>query len=177
MRFFDQVPSQFTAFGGADGATATMVEPDRQDARAAVALFRQIYTPSEPTSAAVVLNVLKRSAAARDGPLRDPAIAELKSLRTWTTDLLAAGTGIGVSVYSGDVEKSISPAQILDAYFHGDYLHSGNARREMVERLDDVGVPRFEFYNVLRELTKVYYVVANVVDRVLAVPELLDVDA
>lgn len=45
---------------------------------------------------------------------------------------------------------------------------------EVVRRLDEVGLPRFTLYNVMRELTKAYYVIANVVDRVLSVPELLD---
>src|SRR4051794_15421130 len=83
MRFFSQVPDGFTIAGE---VPFEMNEPDTEAVRAAVSLLRQLYTASEPTSAAVVLNVLKASAHERAAAERDDAIRELKSLGAWTRD-------------------------------------------------------------------------------------------
>jgi hypothetical protein len=171
MRFFKQVPHRFTFAGAVPFA---MDEPDGEDVRAAAALFRQIYTPSEPTSVRVVLNILKKSTHERGGPLRDDAISELRDLRSWTEEILNEGIGFGIVFDHGYHQSRVKPAEILDAYFHGRYMHSGNDLTEVVRRLDEVGLPRFTLYNVMRDLTKAYYVIANVVDRVLSVPELVD---
>lgn len=174
MRFFKQVPRSFTLFAVGDEQPA-MDEPDKQDTRAAITLFRQIYTPSEPTSSAVVLNLLKRSAHEHDGPLRDAAITELKDLQAWSQETLDRGIGIGIVFDHGHAQERVSPEEILDAYFHGLYLHSGNDLRTTVERLEGIDpVPAFTLYNVMWDLCRVYYVVANVVDRVLGEPDLLD---
>jgi hypothetical protein len=124
-----------------------------------------------------VLNLLKRSAHEKAGPLRDAAISELRDLGRWTREVLARGIGIGVIFEHGDRQESVSPEEILDAYFHGRYLHSGNELSDLARRLDDVGLPRFTLYNVMRDLARAYYVIANVVDRVLVVPDLLDADS
>jgi hypothetical protein len=174
MRFFKQVPNSFTVAGE---VPFSMDEPDSQDTRAAMALLRQLYTPSEPTSAAVVLNLLKKSAHEHGGPSRDAAISELRDLGSWTREIVAAGTGIGIVFDHGETQRPIRPAEILDAYFHGKYLHGGNDLSDVVLQLDEIGVPRFTLYNVMRELARAYYVVANVVGLVLAVPELLDADS
>jgi hypothetical protein len=90
---------------------------------------------------------------------------------------LASGIGIAIIFDHGATQESVDPEAILEAYFHGLYLHSGNDLSERVRQLDAVGpMPRFTFYNVMWDLTRVYFVVANVVDRVLAEPALLDAE-
>jgi hypothetical protein len=116
MRFFEQVPHQFTV---ASDTPFSMEEADTEAVRAAVALLRQLYTPSEPTSSAVVLNIPKKSAHERAGPMREEAIKELRDLASWTREIVAAGTGIGVVFDDGDSQRNVKPAEILDADFHG----------------------------------------------------------
>jgi hypothetical protein len=153
-----------------------MDKPDTEAVRAAISLLRQLYTPTEPTSAAVLLNVLKRSAYEHAGAERDDAIQELKLLGAWTKQIVARGVGIGIVFDHGTHQQSVHPSEILDAYFHGRYLHSGNDLSELVARLDDVGLGPFTLYQVMRELAKAYWVIANGVERILAVPALLDHD-
>ena len=171
MRFFEQVPNGFTVAGA---VPFSMVEPDSQDTRAAVALLRQLYKPSEPTSAAVVLNVLKKSVREHGSPSREAAIRELRDLGSWAREIVASGTGIGLIFDHGDEQTSITPAKILDAYFHGKYLHAGNDLSDLVRQLDHVGLPRFTLYHVMRELARAYNVIANVADLALAVPKLVN---
>jgi len=174
MEFFKKVPSSFNV---APDAEVSMTEPTDEEVRAAVTLFRQIYTSTEATSAASVLKLLRRSARERDGHLSDAAIKDLRDLGRWTNEILAKGTGMGIVFDHHDRQEAVRPAEILNAYFHGHYLHSGNDLSELAERLDEVGVPRFTFYNVMRDMTRAYSVIANGIDRILAVEDLLDADA
>jgi len=174
MRFFTQVPHQFTIAGKVPFA---MDEPDTEAVFAATSLLRQLYNPREPTSAAVLLKILKRSAHEHAAAERDDAIRELRSLGAWTRDAVAKGVGIGIIFDHGTHQTTIKPAEILNAYFHGRYLHSGNDLSELVAQLDDVGLGRFTFYQVMKELAKAYWVIANGVERILAVPALVDHDS
>jgi hypothetical protein len=124
-----------------------------------------------------VLNLLKASVNDHAGPHRQAALDEVRDLGRWTKELLTAGIGIGIIFEHGDRQQSVSTEEILEAYFHGRYLHSLNDQSDMVDRLDDLdALPRFTLYNVMRNLTRAYFVIANVIDLILAVPELLDAD-
>ena len=94
----------------------------------------------------------------------------------WTKQIIDGGVGIGIVFDHGTHQTSVDPSEILDAYIHGRYLHSGNDLSELVARLDDVGLGRFTLYHVMRELAKAYWVIANGVERILAVPALVDQD-
>ena len=63
------------------------------------------------------------------------------------------------------------------AYFHGKYLHSGNPKSELARQLDELQpFPQMTLYSVMLKLRNVYWVAANVVDRILAAPDLLDAE-
>src|SRR5437763_976670 len=81
MSFYKQIPDKASLTWAGAGVLPEMDEPNDEAVRAAVTTFRQIYTPTEPSSAAVVLNILKRSIRARNAPERDEALAAIKELR------------------------------------------------------------------------------------------------
>lgn len=178
MRFFKQVPTNASIKWDENGLRGEMEEPDDESIRAAVTAFRQIYNPQEPTSVKRVMDVLSQSAHEHNGPRRDETIMAVRELRKCTRDAVSRGIGMGIVFDSGTSQRSVDPAAIVDAYFHGRYLHSGNELADEVRRLDDIGPwARFTLYHVMFESTRSYCVVANIVDRILEVPELLDCDA
>jgi hypothetical protein len=175
MRFFEQVPNSASVTHDARGARADMAEPDDEAVRAAVTAFRQIYTESEPTSAAATLNLLKRSVRARSGPNRDEALAAIRELRDWLQELLNCGIGLGIVFDNGTRQRQIDPRTILDTYFHGHYLHSGNEKSQLARLLDGLEPwARYTLYSVMWKLTQAYYVIANGAELALQTPVAAD---
>jgi hypothetical protein len=171
MRFYEQIPRNASFTWDGKGAHVDMAEPDPQDLRAAVAAFRQIYTHTEPTSAVRVLNILKRSIRGRNAPRRDEALAALKELREWPGEILDRGIGLGIAFDNGKTAQGIDPRKILDAYFHGQYIHSGNQKTKLAKQLDDLQPwPRYTLYTVMGQLTQAYWVIANVAELALKTP-------
>jgi hypothetical protein len=178
MRFFKQVPKTAMLNIGGTAPHSDMEEPDDEDLSAAISQFRQIYNPHEPHSFSKAMKLLKKSAHERNGPLRSAAIADLDGHVDAAREALEAGIGIGIVFDEGSKQRDMDPSKILDAYFHGQYLHSGNEKSELARRLDDLPpFPRLTLYHVMLALRNVYWIAANAVDRVLAVPALLDTDA
>ncbi len=176
--FFEQVPKHASTIIDERGMTAEMDEPDDEAVRAAVSAFRQIYTETEPTSAAGLLNLLHRSVRQRGSSERQEALAAISVLKGWMSDTVSAGIGFGIVFDHGHKQHAVDPREILDAYFHGHYLHSGNEKSELVRRLDDLQPwARYTLYNVMWALTRVYWVIANNVELILNTPTLLDADA
>ena len=153
---------------------AEMAEPDDEAVRAAVTLFRQLYSPSEPSSFNAVL---KRSAHEHGGARRDETIAALDEHISSARDAVNAGIGVGIVFERGDEQQPIGPREIIDAYVHGHYLHARNDKSDLARRLDGLQPwARYTLYTVMLALRNVYWVAANVVDRVLAEPALLNAD-
>jgi hypothetical protein len=125
------------------------------------------------------MNLLKRTAHEKNGPLRNPAIAELDQHIQSERDALRAGIGMGIVFEDGSGnQRAIDTRTIIDVYFHGQYLHSGNPKSELARQLDDLQPwPRMTLYSVMLKLRNVYWIGANVVDRALAAADLLDADA
>jgi hypothetical protein len=177
MRFFEEVPQQATQTIGANGLGSEMEEPDDEAVRSAITQFRQIYSHGEPHSFNKAINTLKKSAHGHGGPHRDEAIELLDGHLQAGKAALKGGIGLGIVFETPDGQRPIDPETILDAYFHGYYLHSGNEKSDLTRRLDELQPwPRYTLYTVMLQLRNVYWMAANAVDRVLVVPELLDAD-
>jgi hypothetical protein len=89
-------------------------------------------------------------------------------------DAVNWGIGVGIVFESPDADQDIGPREIIDAYFHGYYLHSGNDKSDLAKRLDDLEPwPRFTLYTVMLRLHNVYWAAANAAERPLDVPALI----
>jgi hypothetical protein len=124
MSFFEQVPKSASITYDESGTRSEMEEPNDEAVRAAITAFRQIYTKTEPTSAAVALNILERSIRARKGAQQAHARAAIKELRHWLTEIVDRGIGLGIVFERPGGSDPVPPLKILDTYFHGRYLHS-----------------------------------------------------
>jgi len=176
MKFFAQVPSRASWKVSEEGVSSNMTKPDDEALRAAITQFRQIYNPNEPHSFDKTIKLLKRSAHERNGPLRDAAITQLDGFIEAERHFLA-GIGVGIVFDDGITQRSINPQTVLDAYFHGMYLHSGNDKSKLARQLDDLEPwGRLTLYSVMLGLRNVYWMTANVVDRVLRVGAILDTE-
>ncbi|HEX3804789.1 MAG TPA: hypothetical protein VHV75_18335 [Solirubrobacteraceae bacterium] len=172
MRFFDQVPRSASLNWGAEGPQATMDEPDDEAVRAVVSAFRQIYASDEPTSAARTLSILKRSVRARSGADQADALEAIRDLKMWLNEILDYGIGMGISFDDGQHQDRVDAKRILDTYFHGKYLHSGNAKAALARRLDNLEPwPRYTLYRVMWKLARAYWIIANVAEFALLTPE------
>lgn len=169
MKFQSQVPTQAKVKWDAEnGLTAEMTHPDDDDTAAAIARFRQIYNHREPTSFKQALDVLKANIHQRGGDLAADAIAALKDHETAAKVVLQQGVGIGIVLDDGAKQQTIDARKIIDAYFHGEYLHAGNEKSTLVEALDEIGpFARLTLYSTMGRLTDVYFKAANVVEQAL----------
>ena len=179
MKFFEEVPAKVTiSFDRDVGLDSQMAEPDDEALRAALTQFRQLYKPNEPHSFHQAIALLKRSVHEKDGPRRDEAIAALDEFNEAKR---VAMSGAGAEIVFKDAttgeQRKMTSERIIEAYLHGQYLHSGNAKCDIARDLDNIpGLSRFTFYTVMLALRNLYWCAANAVDRVLAVPALLDAD-
>lgn len=170
MRFFEQVPKSASITYDNTGPRAEMVEPEDEAVRAAITLFRQIYTSTEPASAAAALKILKRRVRGRPGPYQAEALEAIKELRSWLNEILDRGIGLGIVFERPSGSDAITSRRILDAYFHGHYLHSGN-KTKLAQELDQLEPwARYTFYSVIWKLTRAYWVIANVAELALQTP-------
>jgi hypothetical protein len=177
MRFFEQLPKTASQHWDDEGIRGEMQEPDDEAVQAAIGAFRPIYKRNEPQSAGAILKLLKRSVRARDGAKRKDALEAIASLAEWQQHELKAGIGLGIRFEYPTREEQVDPAKILDAYFHGQYLHNANDKTQLARRLDELDPwPRYTLYTVMGRLTRVYWVIANVVDLILNDPELVDAE-
>lgn len=152
MRFFSQVPRQASlTWEAGQPWRAEMEEPDDEAVRAAVTLFRQLYNHNEPGSFSAVFKLLKRSAHERGGPRRGEALAALDEHVTAAREAVNRGIRMGIVFDYGDRQQPITPRDIIDAYFHGHYLHARNDKSELASRLDDLQPwPRYTLYRDAR---------------------------
>jgi hypothetical protein len=175
-----QTPRQVTIeFRPETGLTSEMDAPDEEALEAAIARFRHVYNHNEPYSYKKAMNLLKRSVNDRGGDLRDAAIEALDAHMATERAIMRGETTFGYVLKAPDgTTRDIDPPTIFEAYFHGRYLHDGNEKSELANALEH-GAPltRYMLYTVMLELRNVYWQGANVVDRVLRVPDLLDAHA
>ena len=176
MSLFEQVPHSMSMTFEHGALRWEMQEPDDEAVRAAITQFRQLYSHNEPHSFRRAINTLKRSVHERGGPLRDAALRDLDGHLASERSALGA-VGIGIVFEHEDNREEVNARTILDAYFHGHYLHSGNEKTDLARRLDELQpVPRYTLYSTMLLLRNVYWNAANAAEQVLGVPALLDRD-
>jgi hypothetical protein len=174
MRFFKEVPQTATQHIGGKGMASEMEDPDDEAVRAAITQFRQIYSPNEPHSFNSAMKILKRSAYERDGADTAEVIALLDGHLQAAREAVNGGIGVGIVFESPAGNEDVGPREIIDAYFHGHYLHSGNPKSDLAKRLDGLEPwPRYTLYTVMLRLHNVYWQAANAADRPLRIPELV----
>ncbi len=169
MRFFQQIPEQLrVSWDLESGMTSAMDHPDDEDTAAAVAKFRQIFNASEPTSYKAAFDTLTTNIRDRGAGRAEEAVDALADHRRIERRVLRDGIGIGITLDNGKAQRALSPREILDAYFHGEYLHSGNEKARLVETLEQLdGVARMTLYSTMERAAQVYWVGANVVEIAL----------
>ena len=178
MRFFKEVPQSAAQFFGAEGMTGMMEEPDDEAVRAAITRFRQIYNHIEPHSFDRAMKVLKRSVHDLGGPDTEAAFALLDGHLEAAREAVKRGVGMGIEFETPEGQESISNREIIDAYFHGHYLHSGNKKSELAKRLDALQPwPKYTLYTIMLRLHNVYWQAANAAERPLSHPSLLTDEA
>jgi hypothetical protein len=139
------------------GCAARWTSPTTKPSAPRSPPFVRSTTATSRQSPKKILDLLSASVHERNSPERDEAIAALRGPPQWTKDALARGIGFGIVCVDNHQQRAVDPEAILDAYFHGHYLHSGNDLAEDVRRLDALGPwARYTLYNVVRELTKAY---------------------
>ncbi len=177
MRFFDEVPTTATQRMKPDGWESEMNEPDDEALRAAITQFRHIYNHNEPHSFQKAMKLLKRGAHELGGPDRDAAIDQLDGHLEAECNAIRRASVMGIVFERPSGSETIDTRAIIDAYFHGYYLHSGNEKSALAKDLDQLQPwPRYTMYNAIHFSSGVYWNAANAAQRVLDVPELLDAD-
>jgi hypothetical protein len=158
MTFFKQVPKEATLTFDEEGMTAEMDEPDDEALRAAITQFRQIYAHNEPHSFQKTMQLLKRSVNEQGSALRDQALQDLNGWLDLERKTLREGIGIGIAFERTEGTAEIDPRTLIDAYFHGLYLHSGNPKSELVRDLEGTRpMARMTLYSVMLQLRNVYW--------------------
>lgn len=165
MRFYSQVSGKITLKSKRGGPlVAETTEPDDEALRAALTLFRQLYSHGEPGSFNTVLNLLKNNVSDRDGKERDAAMRYLKDFKFVGKELIRRGIGVGLTID----DRSFSAREIIDLYLHGKYLHGRNEKGKVVSTLDQIpAIPRHTLYVTVHKLTHLYWTLANLVDLLL----------
>lgn len=178
MRFLKEVPQSATMRFDHGAFESKMEEPDEEALRAAITVFRHIYSHTEAHSFKKSMNLLKRNAHEHAGTERDEAIALLDGHLESEREAIQSGVGMGIVFERPEGADNITTERIIDAYFHGYYLHSGTEKSKLVKELEDLEPwPKYTMYTVMLALHNVYWRAANAVDLVLADPDLLDADA
>lgn len=121
--------------------------------------------------------MLKRSAHDRNSPLRAAVLGDLDALGQAEKNAIDAGIGIGIVFDHGSHQEKVNVRAIIDAYFHGKYVHRGNSKTDLARRLDDLGPwGRLTLYTVMLQVRNVYVMAGSAAARVLGVSHLLDAD-
>jgi len=177
MSLFKQTPKKATfSWSRETGASTEMEEPSDESVRAALTIFRQLYSPSEPHSFRRIINLLKRSVHEHDGPRRQEALEFLDYYPAEHSRRMEPG--VGLSFDRPTESENIDVETIIDAYLHGYYFHGSNQKSDLARQLDEVDpFPRFTLYTTVHYLAGLYWMAANTIDCILKVPSLLDSDA
>jgi len=175
MQFFKEVPATATQRMKPDGWESEMREPDDEALRAAITQFRHVYAHNEPHSFQKAMNLLKRSAHEHGGSERDAVIELLEGHLEAERNAVKKAAVMGIVFERPSGTEAIDTRKIIDAYFHGYYLHSGNEKSALAKELDRLQPwPRYTMYRAMLLLLNVYWPAANAAQRVLDVPALND---
>jgi hypothetical protein len=177
-RFFDSGEQSVTVSWEQGGPLKSeIVYPGEEAVRAVVGLFRQLYSPGEPTSFISIMKLLSSHVHTRDSVYRDAALSDLKELRKWPQEELRPHVGMTMRTRRADASievENYTPTLLIDLFLHGKYLHKGNEKSDRLEAWPLANVAQQVFLTSMWILAKIFYTGANVVREVLAVPDLLD---
>jgi hypothetical protein len=144
--------------------------PSEESLKAIIGDFRQLYTDSNKTSAASVLNILKRSAHDRGTDSGVKAIAAMKELGIQLQsrrkrDPVASVFDAG----QAGLLTERSPGEIIAVWFNGEYFHDEPKIAAEVEVRDDLGVGMFRMslHTAIRDYLDKWIVIANTAQLVL----------
>jgi hypothetical protein len=163
MQLFKETPTKASfGFSVEEGETTSMDEPNEEAVRAAITVLRQLYKHNEPHSFRNTIKLLKQNVCEHDGPHRDAALTELDAYFVGEKQALA-GIGMAFVIENPKGErKQIDTRTMLDAYFHGKYLHGGNEKAKLAAILDDLApFAQLTFYSVMLKLSNLYWGTAN----------------
>lgn len=139
--------------------------------RAVVPVFRQLYAHNEPTSMVTLFNLLAEHVRARGGPLEDEALAALKEFRVAQRQVLRGEGGPALILN----DRRLTPEVLIDLFLHGHYLHKGNEKSDQLAEWPLSDVTKHTFFVAMDQLRRLYWNAANVVRRILACSDLVDV--
>lgn len=95
MSLFEQTPKQVrVTWDARTGPSTEMAEPSDESVRAALTVFRQLYTGTEPHSFNTVIKLLKRSVHEHNGPRRQEALDFLSFYPEEQKSRMQSGIGI-----------------------------------------------------------------------------------
>jgi hypothetical protein len=169
MQLFNETPTTASwGFSAEEGESSSIDEPADESVRAAITVLRQLYNHKEPHSFRNTIKLLKQSVHEHDGPHRDAAMSELDMFFTVEKQTMGGiGMAFAIEDLSGKV-KQVNVPTLLDAYFHGKYLHSGNDKSKLAALLDDMGpFAPLTLFNVMLGLRNLYWMTANAAEAAL----------
>lgn len=138
---------------------------------AAAAVFRQLFKDGEPVSFDKVFALLDRSVREHGGPLTAAASAALQTHRETRSEIPNA-VGIVHQFSTPTGPKVFSPDELVRTFLYGEYLHSDDAKIRAIAALDATPLARWAFFHAVLLGAQIFWAGANVVEVVLAQPDL-----
>lgn len=140
----------FTANG------VTLDEPDKDNLRSFLTLFRQMTARREPVFIETIINIAKSRLAAESA---SEATRFEDYLQKWNSALQHSGLAITVD------GETLSPKHVLETYIDGEYFHNDVKDREELARFAEFGVrvDRVRFIQTLADLTEIILNVGNAI--------------
>jgi hypothetical protein len=127
--------------------------------------FRMLYSQQEPMSFDAVRALLHRHVIARESPVQEQALNELKTLSKMKKEALKSPL---TATMNG---KVLTSDDIINMHLYGRYLHRDGEKAAQLENASVV--VRAEFLELVRRLAHVFKVGHAVVASILAEPSLL----
>jgi hypothetical protein len=134
----------------------TLDEPDKDNLRSFLTLFRQMIARREPVFIETIIELAKSRLApdhASDAQQFD------EYLQKWNSALQRSGLSIIVD------GETLSPKHVLETYIDGEYFHNDVNDREELARFAKFGVrvDRVRFIQTLADLTEIILNVGNAI--------------
>lgn len=160
-----------------EGETVEVDGPSKEALRGFAVLFRQIHSDgNEPASFKVVRSVLSKGSAKADDEHVEDRLSVIKQWHGARSQLLQHSLSdivtskiqearVGQAVPA--IQREHSPAQLLDLFNYGEYIHWGDHRAKHAALFqDEVGgaLTEFGFQEVLIEMSHFYFGYAKLLE-------------
>ncbi|WP_461190486.1 hypothetical protein [Arthrobacter sp. Z4-13] len=160
-----------------DGETVEVDAPAKEALRGFVVLFRQIHSDgNEPASFKVVRSVLSKASAKADDKYVQDRLRVIKQWHGARSQLLQHSLSDIVTVKIQEarvgtpvppIQREHSPAQLIDLFNYGEYIHWGDNRVKHAALFqDEVGgsLTEFGFQEILIEMSHFYFGYAKLLE-------------